>query len=122
MSQDLMAAVWDMAFVPAVQTHHHPSPARDRRGRQLVTARNRFWLAWLRLPWRLAWHETRKVWRDAKAQGVLGPALRAALAGGPWVLARRQVLPPAVVEMMVKVHGGPPPVRRRLSAVPGAQR
>lgn len=123
MSQDLMAAGWDMAYVPAVQTHHHPSPARDRRARQLVTTRNRFWLAWLRLPWRLAWHETRKVWRDGQAQGVLGPALRAALGGLPWALARRRVLPPAVVEMIVKVHGGPPPARRRrLAVMPGAQR
>ncbi len=122
MSQDLMAAGWDMAYVPAVRTHHHPSPARDRRARQLTTTRNRFWLAWLRLPWRLAWHETRKVWRDGQAQGVLGPALRAALAGLPWALARRRVLPPAVVDMMIQVHGGPPPARRRLAVMPGAPR
>jgi GT2 family glycosyltransferase len=124
LSQDLMAAGWDMAYVPAVQTHHHPSPARDRRARHLATTRNRFWLAWLRLPWRLAWHETRKVWRDGQAQGVLGPALRAALAGLAWALARRRVLPPPVVEMIVKVHGGPPPVRRRrrLAVMRGAQR
>ncbi|WP_157265162.1 glycosyltransferase family 2 protein [Azohydromonas aeria] len=122
LGQDLMAAGWDLAFVPAVRTHHHPSPARDRRARQLVTTRNRFWLAWLRLPWRLAWHETRKVWRDGRAQGVLGPALRAALAGLPWALARRRVLPPAVVEMIVAVHGGPPPARQRLHVAQGVQR
>ncbi|WP_298234296.1 glycosyltransferase [uncultured Azohydromonas sp.] len=122
LGQDLMAAGWDMAYVPAVQMHHHPSPVRDRRARQLVTTRNRFWLAWLRLPWRLAWHETRKVWRDGQAQGVLGAALWSALAGLPWTLARRRVLPPAVVQMIVKVHGGPPPVRRRLAVLPGAQR
>lgn len=123
LGQDLLAAGWDMAYVPAVQTHHHPSPARDRRARQIVTTRNRFWLAWLRLPWRLAWHEMRKVWRDGRAQGVLGAALCSALAGLPWVLARRRVLPPAVVEKIVKVHGGPPPVRRqRLAVMPGAQR
>jgi GT2 family glycosyltransferase len=122
MSQDLMAAGWDMAYVSAVQTHHHPSAARDRRTRQLATTRNRFWLAWLRLPWRQAWHETRKVWRDGQAQGVLGPALWAALRGLPWALAHRRVLPPAVLEMMVQVHGGPPPMRRRLAALTGAQR
>lgn len=122
MAHDLMAAGWDMAYVPAVQTHHHPSPVRDHRARQLVTTRNRFWLAWLRLPWRLAWHETHKAWRDGRAQGVLGPVLREALLGLPWVLARRRVLPPAVVEMLVKVHGGPPPARRHLFSQPGAQR
>lgn len=105
-----------------MRTHHHPSPARDRRTRQLVATRNRFWLAWLRLPGRLAWHGARKVWRDGKAQGVPGSALRAALAGLPWALARRSVLPPAVVAMIVKVHGGPRPARQRLEAMAGAQR
>lgn len=122
MSQDLMAAGWDIAYVPAVRTHHHPSPARDPRARRFATTRNRLWLAWLRLPWKLAWHETRKVLRDGRAQGVLGAALRAALLGLPWVLARRRVLPPAVVEMIQKVHGGPPPARHRLFSQPGAQR
>lgn len=90
---------------------------RNRRARQLVTTRNRFWLAWL-----LAWYETRKVWCNGRAQDVLGPALRGALLGLPWVLARRRVLPPAVVEMLVKVHGAPPPARRHLFNQPGAQR
>jgi hypothetical protein len=53
---------------------------------------------------------------------VLGPALWAALRGLPWALAHRRVLPPAVLEMMVQVHGGPPPMRRRLAALTGAQR
>ncbi|NML14247.1 glycosyltransferase family 2 protein [Azohydromonas caseinilytica] len=122
LGQDLMAAGWDMAYVASVCTHHHPSPARDRRARALVTTRNRLWLAWLRLPWPLAWHETRKVWRDGVAQGVAGAALRAALAGLPWVLARRRVLPPPVVELIVQVHGGPPPARRRVHVTPGVQR
>lgn len=108
---------------PSASTTPGGSPARDRRARHLATTRNRFRLAWLRLPWRLAWHETRKVWRDGQAQGVPGAALWSALAGLPWVLAHRRVLPPAVVGMIVTVHGGPPPVqRRRLAVMPGAQR
>lgn len=107
-SQDLMARGWDLAYVPAVRTHHHPSLARDRQARAFALARNRLWLAWLRLPWRLAWWESCQALREAAAAGVRRPALRAALAGLPWVLPRRRVLPPEVLHMLAQVHGGPP--------------
>lgn len=118
LGQDLMALGWDLAFAPTVTTHHHPSPARDRLARQRITARNRLWLAWLRLPWAQAWHESRKVLRDAQAQGVAAWALGAALLGLPWVLSRRRVLPEAVLRLLTQVYGGPAP--RQRTATTGA--
>ncbi|MBK1614603.1 glycosyl transferase family 2 [Rubrivivax gelatinosus] len=101
---DLAAAGWEMVYADEVVTHHHPSPARDVGLRRRVLMRNRLWLAWLRLPWLLAWYETRAVLRDARAAGVAQPALRAALAALPWVLRHRRRLPAAVVEAWRRVH------------------
>lgn len=105
LSMDLLAAGWHIVYVRDVVTHHHPSLARDRHARRVMLARNRIWLAWLRLPWRLAWCESRMVAREAAAAGLLRAALGHALVGLPWVLRRRRVLPAHVVEMLQRVYG-----------------
>ncbi|WP_119156670.1 glycosyltransferase family 2 protein [Caldimonas tepidiphila] len=114
---DLLAAGWQIVYVPGLVVHHHPSSVRDSRGRRLLMARNTLWIAWLRLPWRRALFETRRVLREARAQGLLGTVLRAALPGLPWALRRRRVLPPAVEAMRWRVLHGPP---RERPMAPGA--
>ncbi len=104
---DLSVRDWRMAYVKDVVAHHAPSPVRDPQQRRILLARNRFWIAWLRLPWRSAWSESRAVWREACAQKLLGPALAAALRGLPWVLRNRRPLPPEVHEMHQRLHGEP---------------
>ena len=105
---DLQALGWALCYRHDVVTHHHPSPARDVQHRRASLIRNRLWLAWLRLPWPIAWDETRSVLRDAARQGLRTQGLRAALAGLPWVLRRRRVLPPQVVRNWWLVHRGVP--------------
>ncbi|GAA4323621.1 glycosyltransferase family 2 protein [Pigmentiphaga soli] len=96
---DLAARGWQMVYCPAIVTRHFPSPKRDRAGRRRLLLRNALWVAWLRLPLRAAWRETVKVWREAARQGIALGVASAALRGLPWVLRRRQVIPPPVRAM-----------------------
>lgn len=103
---DLAAAGWRMAYVSEVVSHQRPSPARAPRARRRIVARNRIWIAWLRLPRGLAMRETRRVLRalpsSTEAAGVLLYALR----GVPWVQGDRHLLPPEVVAQYERVFGG----------------
>lgn len=116
MGLDLLSAGWQMAYVPRLTVHHHPSPARDARARQVLHGRNTLWIAWLRLPGDSLRHETRRVLRDAAAAGTLWATLGRAVLGLPWVLWHRRVLPPHVERMRRQVLGAPPRSRPRTAA------
>ena len=108
MGLDLAVRGWRICYAHEVVTHHHPSPARDRGARRLMLARNRIWLAWLRLPPAIAWRETRGILGEAAAEGQLRPVLRQVLGGLPWLLRRRCALPPRVVAMYRQIYGPAP--------------
>lgn len=105
MALDLAVRGWRMTYAADVVTYHHPSPARDRRSRNIALARNRLWIAWMRLPLASAAAESLAILREVAAQGLLCPVLREALGGLGWALARREVLPPRVHEMHRRVFG-----------------
>lgn len=107
MGLELAARGWAMVYASDVITHHYPSAARDPGARRLMLARNRLWIAWLRLPLATAWHETWHVLSDAAALGIGGPTLRAALRGLPWVLAQRRAVPTDARDMWLLVHAIP---------------
>lgn len=115
---DLQARGWAIVYAQDVVTHHHPSPARDRRERHIHLARNGVWLAWMRMPWPTLWHQTVAPLRRARDAGVFWPALRAALRGLPWAWARREPLPPQVHAHYLMVHPNPPPRRRAAARRP----
>jgi GT2 family glycosyltransferase len=110
---DLLARGWRIVYAADVVTHHHPSPARNARRRRVLLARNRLWIAWLRLPWAQAWAETAKVLRGPSTAGVRGAAAARALLGLPWVLRRRSPVPTEVAEMHRRVFGPAPPAAAR---------
>jgi GT2 family glycosyltransferase len=114
MALDLAALGWRMVYAAEVVTHHHPSPARDPRTRRIVLARNRLWIAWMRLPVVSACEESVVILREVARQRLLRPVLRQALGGLVWALARRDVLPAPVLEMYRRVFG------RRLPRLPSA--
>ncbi|MEW9548511.1 glycosyltransferase family 2 protein [Nonomuraea sp. NPDC050783] len=90
---DLAARGWGLAYVDDVVAHHHPSPSRDRRGRQALAARNAFLTAVLRRPWPVV---ARRL-LDALRRGPAGwKGLRAAVPRLPRALAARRALPPSV--------------------------
>lgn len=89
---DLVASGWRVVYASQLTVHHHPSAARDAGGRERCLVRNAVWLAWMRLPWRIAIRDTLRVCRAGK-RGAVMPALGDALLGMPWVLRKRRVLP-----------------------------
>lgn len=93
---DLMAAGWNMAYIPSVIVHHHPSASRDATVRRRLLLRNGLWCAWLRRPWKSAAHETARLMRTAMLDpaGLRGAA--EALGAMPWILRNRRVIPPRV--------------------------
>jgi hypothetical protein len=93
---DLAARGWKIVYCPALTVRHFPSASRDTRLRHQLLARNAVWVAWMRLPWAAAFRVT---WTRLAARELRGARLRTivrALAGLPWALYRRRVLPPEV--------------------------
>ena len=89
---ELAVRGWTLCYVPQLVVHHHPSPRRDSKRRNLHVVRNRLWVTWLRRPVTRAVGDTlsalRWTLRDwSAARGVLG-----ALAGLPWILRERRVV------------------------------
>jgi GT2 family glycosyltransferase len=94
LAADLAAAGWGLAYVDAVVAHHHPAAGGVRPGRVRTQLRNRLWTAWLRRPlWRAARVTVAAVVPPGRVQRG---ALIDALAGLPWVLRERRVVPPGV--------------------------
>jgi GT2 family glycosyltransferase len=104
LSLDLILAGWRIVYAPQLRVHHHPSPLRDRAGRHHYLVRNALWVAWMRLPWRTALAETRRILRRPYARPVLMQALGDALRELPWVLKRRKVIPVEAAYWFRKLH------------------
>ncbi|MEU7566891.1 glycosyltransferase family 2 protein [Streptomyces fradiae] len=85
-----------LVYASQVTVHHAPSPVRDATLRRVHGLRNTLWFCWLRRPAPAAWRRTlflaRTVPRDAASLRAFGLAL----AGLPWVLRERRVVPPEV--------------------------
>jgi GT2 family glycosyltransferase len=93
---DLAAGGWALAYVRDVVIHHHPSRRRDTARRRRLLLRNSIWCLWLRRPLRSALVRSVQRARPALADVALMPGLAAALAGLPWALRHRRVVPPVV--------------------------
>jgi GT2 family glycosyltransferase len=100
LAMEWLAAGWRMAYLPEAIVCHHPSRARDARGRRRLIARNALWCAWLRRPAADAWRETRRWLAASRADGEAMATALAALRGLPWVLRERRVAPPHVVDAL----------------------
>lgn len=96
LAADLAARGWALRYVPELVVHHHPSPQRDVPRRRWHLVRNALWFAWLRRPLPSA---VRRTWTLARSAPWDGTSLRgfaSAVAGLPWVLRRRRVVPDEV--------------------------
>jgi GT2 family glycosyltransferase len=111
-SLDLGTHGWRIVYLPEIVVHHHPSPAaRDPSGRRVALARNRVWIACMRLPWRIAWRLCLLALRRAWNEGVLCRSVGQALAGVPWALWRRRRVPSRVAEILEIAMDAAPLVR-----------
>jgi GT2 family glycosyltransferase len=81
---------WDLVYVAELVAYHHPSPVRNVVRRRAIELRNDLWFAWLRRPPRRVVAETGRAIARAAREAPARTALRDAVAGLPWVLARRR--------------------------------
>jgi GT2 family glycosyltransferase len=93
---DLAARGWWMCWAEDVVIQHAPSTARDPRRRRQLGIRNTLWTAWLRRPLGSALRRTGIMLRSIPLDWASVVAVAEALAGLPWVLRERQVVPPEV--------------------------
>jgi GT2 family glycosyltransferase len=96
LSLDLAAAGWWMCWCPEVIVHHAASLARDPRQRRMLGIRNTLWTAWLRRPVPGALRHTVGVVSSIPRDRASAAALGHALAGLPWILRERKVIPARV--------------------------
>jgi GT2 family glycosyltransferase len=96
LAADLAARGWWLCYVSDLVVRHYPSPQRDAPTRRFHLLRNALWFAWLRRPLDSAVTRTlRMAWEGGTNRTKLR-AFFAALAGLPWVLRERKVVPPSV--------------------------
>jgi GT2 family glycosyltransferase len=80
---------WELAYLPELVAHHHPSPLRNAARRRRLETRNALWLTWLIHRASRAARESiriaRGAFRDPARRYGLVDALRSSL----WVLRRR---------------------------------
>jgi GT2 family glycosyltransferase len=93
---DLAARGWQLAYVHGLVVHHQPSTRRHSRRRRRLLLRNALWCAWLRRPLGSALRVTATILGARYRDPVLVPAVVEALAGVPWVLSERRVIPDEV--------------------------
>jgi GT2 family glycosyltransferase len=100
LATDLMVRGWWLAYAEGLTVHHAPSAVRDATARREDGLRNTLWFGWLRRPLpaalRRTWRLARTVPRDAASARAFGRAL----AGLPWVLRERRVVPGEVEERL----------------------
>lgn len=107
---DLATRGWSLRYVPELVVHHHPSPNRDAASRRWHLLRNALWSAWLRRPLRSALRETVRLIRTSPHDRTALLGFSHALAGLPWVLRQRRVVPPWVEHQLSLLDS-----RRRVS-------
>ena len=96
LATDLAAAGWRLCYIPELTVHHYPSQQRDRHARRWHLLRNTLWVAWMRRPLPGALQRTLAVVRSAQLERATLRGLLTALAGLPWVLRQRRVVPPEI--------------------------
>ncbi|MGI5231966.1 glycosyltransferase family 2 protein [Actinoallomurus sp. CA-142502] len=95
---DLAARGWWMCYRGDVVVHHAASSARDATERRRLGIRNTLWTTWLRRPVRDALRRTGVVVGSLPRDTTSARALAAAVAGLPWVVRERRVVPRDVEE------------------------
>ncbi len=96
---DVLSNGFSIVYTDTLVLHHNPSPLRDESLRRYLLARNASWIAWMRLPLREAWndskHAFRTIWREQDAF----TKMMALFAGIAWAIARRRTVPSFVNKM-----------------------
>lgn len=101
---DMAERGWRMVYLEDMLAQR-VSCARDAsRRKERSQLRNAIWVAWMRLPLRQAWRETRTQLRKAASRRELKVVVMQALTGMTRVLKRRHVISPRVAAMWDRFH------------------
>lgn len=95
---DLAACGWWASWAADVVVHHEASAQRDPRRRRRLGIRNTLWTTWLRRPRDSALRRTVALVRSLPRDRASAAAVAEAVAGLPWVVRERRVVPPHVEE------------------------
>ena len=104
---DLAAAGWLLVYVEEIVAYHHPSPMRDPGARRRTLARNALWSAWLRRPLGTALGRTVSLLRSARRDPNVRRGFLEAVAGLPWVVRQRWVVPSALESSLRTLEARP---------------
>jgi GT2 family glycosyltransferase len=96
LAAELAARGWWLCYAPELAVHHHPSPCRDAPGRRWHLLRNALWFAWRHRPLSSAVRRPLALARSVPWDGVTLRGFGTAVAGLPWVLHERRVVPSEV--------------------------
>lgn len=115
---DLAVRGWRIVYMEDVVSRHFPSTLRNSRLRERLLLRNAIWVAWMRLPFAQAWHETMQQLRLAARRHCLNEVVASALGGLIRALRARRVVPPRVAAMraMLVAHETAEAMRTRQQA------
>lgn len=91
---DLIRDGWHLAYVDDIVAHHQPSTSRDWHLRRRHGIRNTLWFTWLRRPVPAALRRTLLMVRNVPKDRVSLMGFVDAMAGLPWVIRERRVVPP----------------------------
>jgi GT2 family glycosyltransferase len=100
LAADLVSSGWWLCYLPKLLVHHYPSTRRDLNSRQGHLLRNALWFTWLRRPLPSALRKTGRLIRTAPRMSATWRGLAEALAGLPWVLRHRRVVPPRIEQWL----------------------
>ncbi len=105
---DLVSPGWWLCYLPQLLVYHYPSIRRDPTSRQGHLLRNALWCTWLRRPLPSAWRKTCQLIRSAPRTTTTWRGLATALAGLPWVLRQRRVVPSQIEQWLHLLEQCPP--------------
>jgi len=101
---DMADRGWRMVYIDDVVTMRAPSCPRNAAARLRCEIRNAIWVAWMRLPVKMAWQTTFEQLHRAAGVQQLQPVLVSATAGMARVLQRRHVITPRVAAMWASLY------------------
>lgn len=96
LAADLAADGWWLTYADHLTIHHQPSVVRDATLRRVHGIRNTLWFTWLRRPAGRAVRRTVHLARTVPRDTASLRAFAEAVAGLPWILRERRLLPAEV--------------------------
>ena len=94
LAADLAAAGWELCYLEDLQVHHQASVLRESTRRRRHGIRNTLWFTWLRRPAPAALRRTRDLLGSLPRDRTSALGVLDAVAGLPWLVRERRVLPP----------------------------